>query len=318
MSHKRSMLEEAKLRADGILVDTTQFLSIQSSSSNVIYAERSQPSSKPIEQPQLIPKISLAYELKPHKTKCGMCHMYFHKDTMEYKVPQHRIIDLQKASNYDGMVGRRYQCSSFLYTLTRVCTMCTQYFMVVEQDTSGLLAQLPLWSNPGAGDEPVRYADTHQSIYPDSERTTLYGSSYLNSDKSMSERTSSGRHGSEGSVYYPDNSYSERNSERTDYLEPDESTMAATAFNSSLGGGLMSGAMATANITSSSSSSGGGGGGGGLSASKGDGVTAPLRGDKDKDRKNVRIDIKSYTGIGVSVGMGKWAYPIITFSDTAY
>ena len=175
------MLEEAKLRADGILFDTTQFLPIQSSATNVIYAERSKPPTKPIEQhPQLIPKISLAYELKPHKTKCGLCQMYFHSDTMDYKVPQHRIIDFLKASNYDGMVGRRYQCSSFLYTLTRVCTMCTQHFMAVESDHSGLLAQLPSWSNPGAEEDRVRYVDTAPTVYPESEKTTLYGSSYPN------------------------------------------------------------------------------------------------------------------------------------------
>ena len=301
------MLEEAKLRADGILVDTTQFLSIQSSSTNVIYAERSQPPTKPIEQQQqLIPKISLAFELKPHKQKCGMCQMYFHKDSVFYKVPQHRIIDLQKASNYDGMVGRRYQCSSFLYTLTRVCTMCTQYFIAVGQDNSGLLAQLPSWSKPGAEEVPVRYADTVQPTYPESEKSTLYGSSYhptSDSDKSISERGgSSSRHGSEASVYYSDDDdmYSERaEKERTEYPEPDATTMAATEFNRTTPGVLE-------NVNSSSSGHPVLHGEGGINGEGGTNVEGGMNGPRgDKDRKSVRIDIKSYHSIGVSVGIGK-------------
>jgi hypothetical protein len=75
---------------------------------------------------------SLAFESRAHKLTCACCNMQFHASTMEYFVPMHRIVELQQRWEYAGLQGRRYQTASFLYALTRVCTMCSQFFESTE------------------------------------------------------------------------------------------------------------------------------------------------------------------------------------------
>jgi hypothetical protein len=70
---------------------------------------------------------SLAHENKQNKGKCGLCKLYFEKKTMQHRVPNHRIIELQKVWNCN-IEGRRYESASFLYTATSVCTFCYQLF----------------------------------------------------------------------------------------------------------------------------------------------------------------------------------------------
>lgn len=53
--------------------------------------------------------------------------MYFHKDSVFYKVPNNRIISLQKSWHFT-QIGRRYQTASFLYKSVTVCTFCSQFF----------------------------------------------------------------------------------------------------------------------------------------------------------------------------------------------
>jgi hypothetical protein len=77
--------------------------------------------------------ISLAYENKSSKLMCGMCNMYFDKESMEYRVPKHRIIEYQKLWEFEGVQGRRYEAASFLYSTVRVCTMCSQFFEETDQ-----------------------------------------------------------------------------------------------------------------------------------------------------------------------------------------
>lgn len=76
---------------------------------------------------------SLAHENKQNKGKCGLCKLYFDKKTMQHRVPNHRIIELQKLWNCN-IEGRRYESASFLYTATAICTFCYQLFDDVDDD----------------------------------------------------------------------------------------------------------------------------------------------------------------------------------------
>lgn len=66
-------------------------------------------------------------EKKPNKEQCGMCKMYFEKCSVSYKVPNHRIMDLQKKWKYKRE-GRRYNTASFIYASETVCVFCSQLF----------------------------------------------------------------------------------------------------------------------------------------------------------------------------------------------
>jgi len=59
--------------------------------------------------------------------------MFFHKDSVFYKVPNNRIISLQKSWHFT-QEGRRYQTASYLYKSVTVCTFCSQFFNVSEME----------------------------------------------------------------------------------------------------------------------------------------------------------------------------------------
>lgn len=84
-------------------------------------------------------KFSYAYQNGLTKQKCGLCHLYYHKESVLYTVPNHRIFDLQnewseKQKTPFKRNGRRYQSASFLYTETMVCTFCSQFFCLLADD----------------------------------------------------------------------------------------------------------------------------------------------------------------------------------------
>ena len=66
-------------------------------------------------------------EKKLHKRQCGLCQLFFEKSSVIYKVPNHRIMDLQKQWKFPRE-GRRYNTASFIYAMTTVCTFCSQLF----------------------------------------------------------------------------------------------------------------------------------------------------------------------------------------------
>jgi len=53
--------------------------------------------------------------------------MYFEKTSVSYKVPNHRIMDLQRKWKYKRE-GRRYNTASFIYAFETVCAFCSQLF----------------------------------------------------------------------------------------------------------------------------------------------------------------------------------------------
>lgn len=84
--------------------------------------------------PALLAKIDLeAIQSTPvyHKTEgkeqCGMCKMYYRKDSVKCRVPNHRIIDIRRALKYP-VDGQRYNTASYLYASSCVCTFCAQMF----------------------------------------------------------------------------------------------------------------------------------------------------------------------------------------------
>lgn len=68
-----------------------------------------------------------AYENRNHKAKCGLCKSYFHKKSMQRRVTNFKILQLQKSWNCLSE-GKRFETSSFLYEGSAVCTFCYQLF----------------------------------------------------------------------------------------------------------------------------------------------------------------------------------------------
>lgn len=81
-------------------------------------------------------RVTTCFDKTLMKERCGLCKMYFHRDTINYVVPNHRIFELQKQWNGGdaGRSGRRFQSPSFLYTTTMVCKFCSQFFSIMEED----------------------------------------------------------------------------------------------------------------------------------------------------------------------------------------
>ena len=84
-------------------------------------------------------KITRAFEKWPHKEQCACCKMYFSKDSVTCKVPNHRIVDLKKSLNV-VIKGQRYETASYLYATSNVCVTCAQFFdsVVSMSDTQDL------------------------------------------------------------------------------------------------------------------------------------------------------------------------------------
>jgi len=77
--------------------------------------------------------VSLAYEKGMMKEKCGLCMMFFHRNSVNYKVPCHRIIEMERKW---GIVreGRRYENAAFLYRTVHVCCFCSQFFRLLNEE----------------------------------------------------------------------------------------------------------------------------------------------------------------------------------------
>jgi hypothetical protein len=57
--------------------------------------------------------------------------MWFDKKSVRYKIPSHRIVDIQKQWNY-VREGKRYANPSFLYGTATVCLFCSQFFWDID------------------------------------------------------------------------------------------------------------------------------------------------------------------------------------------
>jgi hypothetical protein len=96
-------------------------------------ASKSAPSTAPIQEF----KISYPFEPSLSKERCSLCKLYFNSDTVNYKVPIRRMMELKKSwdskseSNYEG---RRYNFPSYLYTTTSVCLFCSQFFSTLPNE----------------------------------------------------------------------------------------------------------------------------------------------------------------------------------------
>lgn len=91
-------------------------------------------------------RVSMAYDSALHKKKCGLCQMYFDRHTVKYKVPNHRIFDLQRSwmqknGEESKVEGKRYKSASYLYTDTTVCTFCSQFFWLLKDELNDKLQQ---------------------------------------------------------------------------------------------------------------------------------------------------------------------------------
>ena len=75
-------------------------------------------------------KHTMAYEKGLMKEKCGLCKMYFHRNSVNYKVPNHRIFDLERKWNVKRD-GRRYTNPAFMYKMVDVCCFCAQFFKIM-------------------------------------------------------------------------------------------------------------------------------------------------------------------------------------------
>lgn len=72
-------------------------------------------------------KYTPAGEKWPHKEQCACCRMYFHRESMITRVPNHRVLDMRKKMGVP-MEGQRYSTASYLYANSKVCVLCTQLF----------------------------------------------------------------------------------------------------------------------------------------------------------------------------------------------
>lgn len=77
--------------------------------------------------------LSMAFEKTIMKEKCGLCAMYFHRNSVNYKVPNHRIYELETSWNIKRS-GRRYQNAAFLYKMINVCCFCSQFFKLLPDE----------------------------------------------------------------------------------------------------------------------------------------------------------------------------------------
>lgn len=74
-----------------------------------------------------------AGEKWPHKDQCACCRMYFHRESMITRVPNHRVVDMRKKMGVP-MEGQRYRTASYLYANSLICVLCTQLFDYPEEE----------------------------------------------------------------------------------------------------------------------------------------------------------------------------------------
>ena len=126
------LIEDAKMRASGHFTDATQWNEVHIG--NEVYTvERALLLKAKINLDEII--VNPAYEKRPYKAQCGFCKLYFEKSSVRYKVPNHRIIQLQREWRV-LKEGARYQSGSFLYATCEVCVFCAQRFSHVDDDLS--------------------------------------------------------------------------------------------------------------------------------------------------------------------------------------
>jgi hypothetical protein len=78
-------------------------------------------------------KYTMAYEKGLMKERCGLCKMYFHRNSVNYKVPNHRIFELERQWKVKRE-GRRYANAGFLYKMIDVCCFCSQFFKIMPDE----------------------------------------------------------------------------------------------------------------------------------------------------------------------------------------
>jgi len=128
------LIEDAKLRAAGHFTDATQWNEV--CIGNEVYTvERAQLLKAKINLDEII--VNPAYEKRPYKAQCAFCKLYFEKSSVRYKVPNHRIIQLQREWKI-LKEGARYNSGSFLYATSEVCVFCAQRFSHVDDDEVSL------------------------------------------------------------------------------------------------------------------------------------------------------------------------------------
>ena len=126
------LIEDAKLRAAGHFTDATQWNEVYVG--NEVYTvERAQLLKAKINLDEIV--VNPAYEKRPYKAQCALCKLYFEKSSVRYKVPNHRIIQLQREWRI-LKEGTRYNSGSFLYATSEVCVFCAQRFSHVDDEAS--------------------------------------------------------------------------------------------------------------------------------------------------------------------------------------
>ena len=130
------LIEDAKLRAAGHFTDATQWNEVHIGDETYT-VERALLFKAKINLDEIT--VNPAYEKRPYKTQCGLCKLYFDKTSVRYKVPNHRIIQLQRDWNIIKE-GARYRSGSFLYATSEVCVFCAQRFSYVDDDQSPSLS----------------------------------------------------------------------------------------------------------------------------------------------------------------------------------
>jgi hypothetical protein len=136
------LLEEAQRQALGQYLDKTQWNKVYVSKKDFFTVERANRPRGEHFGPEDI-KYTLATERTPKKDQCGLCRMYFNRNSLKYRVANHRIVDLQKIWHFSRQ-GRRYQSASFLYAMTNVCIFCSQLFSDVDLERTTVQVSFPL------------------------------------------------------------------------------------------------------------------------------------------------------------------------------
>ena len=120
------LVEDARRHALREITDRTQLESMMMDDT-VNTVEREVEDFRVVRKDQECRLFTPAYENMSHKAKCGLCKAYFHKKSMQRRVTNFKILELQKSWNCLSE-GKRYETSSFLYEGSAVCTFCYQLF----------------------------------------------------------------------------------------------------------------------------------------------------------------------------------------------
>jgi hypothetical protein len=118
------LVEEARKQYKGEYTDKTQWNQVTVGGSTHLM-ERGKVVHEKINLDDI--KFTYAYEKKAHKTQCAFCRLYFEKSSVNFKVPNHRLVDKQREWSVP-LGGRRYESASFLYSMSYICTFCAHIF----------------------------------------------------------------------------------------------------------------------------------------------------------------------------------------------